>query len=241
MGRNLFLSFIALVVSLSAFPQVPNDTAFVVTAMKNTIQLHEAALGAQAKLYNGSKYLAPAHTLEEHPYFFSEDWITGSVFYDGELFRNVSLMYDLFNNSLITEHIPSGHAIQLIPEKLQYFTLGNHYFERIENESVANSLPQTDFYQVLYGGETKILARRQKTLYEKIHETTIERFFEEKSRYFILRNGVYFPVRSKTSVLKLLQDKKQDLKKFIKQKHMPFSQHRELLLKDLVEYYDTLK
>ncbi|HEY9489229.1 MAG TPA: hypothetical protein VIQ51_12885 [Chryseosolibacter sp.] len=241
MGRNFFLSFVALVVSFSAFPQVPHDTAFVVTARKNTIQLHEAALGAQAKLYNGSKYLAPTHTLEEHPYFSSEDWITGSVFYDGELFENVPLMYDLFNNSLITEHIPSGHAIQLVPEKLQYFTLVNHYFERIENESVANSLPHTGFYQILYGGETKVLARRQKAIFEKINETTIERSFEDKDRYFIFRNGIYFSVRSKASVLKLLQDKKQDLKKFIKQKHISFSQNRELLLKSLAEYYDTLK
>ena len=65
--------------------------------------------------------------------------------------------------------------------------------------------------------------------------------YEEKNRYFVLRNGVFFPVRSKGSVLKLMDDRRQELRKHLKQQKIVFSDNRERALKSLAEHYDTLK
>lgn len=241
MIRKLFLSFLFLLSFTWVFPQSGKDTTFLSAAIQNSIQLYQQAIGGQAKLYNGSKYLAPEHTVDQHPYFFSVDWIMGDVFYDGEIFENVPLMYDILNGQLITEHYSSGHPIQLIVEKLSHFSIAGHNFEKIENESVGGSLPLTDFYDILYPGETKVIARRQKILREQIVSNVIEASFDEKGRYFIFKNGVFFQVKSKASVLKILEDKKQDLKKFLKKNPIRFSENRELVLKSLAQFYDTLK
>jgi len=226
--------------SACALSQTVQDTAFLSVAKQNTFEVYQQALRAQARLYNGSRYVAPQHTLEEHPFFMSEDWITGSVFYDGEYFQEVPLMYDLSSSVLITEHYPSGHPIQLVGAKLDHFSVAGHHFEKIENESVANSLPQTGFYDVLYAGETKLVARRLKFMREQIVSTTVERSFEEKNRYFIFKNGVFFPVKSRASVLKVMGDKKPEMKRFLNQNRLLLSQDRELLMKRMAEYYDTL-
>ena len=241
MGRKAFLTLLLLLCGLSAFPQILKDTTFISAAIQNTANLYHKAIGAQARLYNGSKYLAPDHTLEQHPYFLSEDWIMGDVFYDGEAFRQVPLMLDLYNGQLITEHYSSGHAIQLVKEKLHHFTIEGHYFEKIENDSVAGSLPQTDFYDILHGGTTKLVAKRQKFIREQIVSNVVERSFDDRNRYFLFKNGVYFPVKSKSSVLKLMSDRKQEMKKFLKQQPESTTKNRELLMKSLAEYYDTLK
>ncbi len=241
MTRKLFLSFLFLISFTWAFPQSGEDTTFLSAATQNSIQLYQQAIGGQAKLYNGSRYLAPDHTIDQHPYFFSDDWIMGDLFYDGEVFENVPLMYDIFNAQLITEHYSSGHPIQLIIEKLKHFSIAGHNFEKIENKSVGGSLPQTDFYDILYPGETKVIARRQKFLREKIVSNTIERFFDDKSRFFIFKNRFFFQVKSKASVLKILGDKKQDLKKFMKKNHIRLKENRGLELKSLAQFYDTLK
>ena len=217
------------------------DTSFLTRAKENTVMLHHRALGVQSRLYNGSKYLAPDHTLDEHPFFASEDWVTGSVFYDGEYFEDIPLMYDLYSGALVTEHVPSGHPIQLVRTKLKQFSIGKHYFERIENESVSNSLPQSGFYEVLYAGETKVIARRQKLLREEINAQVIDRFFDERNRYFVQKNGVFFPVKNKTSLLKALSNRKTELKRYIKENRARFWPDRELLFKSVAEYYDTLK
>ena len=229
---------LALLSGTVAFSQLQPDTAFVATAKANALAEYSKALRTQARLYNGSRYLPPEHDLEEHPYFVSPDWINGSVYYDGEYFSDVPLMYDLYNQTLVAEHASSGHPIRLVEEKLQYFTLEGHYFERIINDSVQNSLPATGIYEVLYRGPTKVVARRQQQLREQIVSTVIERSYDEKNRYFILRDSAFFPVKGKASVLKLLSARKNDIKRFLRQKDLSFSTNRELALKSIAEYYD---
>jgi len=241
MRRKLFAGLGVLLITYTSFSQAPADTTFIVTAKKNTINLHQQALRTQSRLYNGSKYAAPKQTFEEHPYFGSEDWITGGVFYDGEYFADIPLMYDLYLDALVTEHYPSGHFLQLVREKLQHFSLGDHYFEKIDNESVSNSLPKSGFYEILYDGRTRLVALRQKFLREKIEAPNIIVTYEERNRYFVLRDSAFFPVKSKASMFKLLEDRKRELKRFLKQKQIKFSSNREALLKTLAEYYDTLK
>lgn len=234
---------LAILTSLcfQAFAQTKQDTAFASAARRNALNLHGKALGSQSPIYNGSRYATPKQTFEQHPYFSSEDWITGAVHYDGEYFTDVPLMYDLLSDALITEHLPSGHAIQLVPGKLESFSVAGHRFEKVVNDSVSNSLPRTGFYDVLYGGHTKVVASRQKFLREKIEVRVITVTYEERNRYFILRDGEFFPVRSKGSVLKILDNRRQELKRFLKREKIIFSDNRELALKRLAEHYDNVK
>jgi hypothetical protein len=230
----------ALFINIPALPQA-SDSAFVIVAQDNAKKLHQAALGSQARLYNGSKYREPELAPDFHPFFSSEDWITGSIYYDGEYFENVPLMYDLLNDAVITEHLPSGQAIQLIREKISLFSIGGHRFEKISDES-RQSLPGTpDFLDVLYDGESKIVALRQKFRRDNIEGGKVHVTYEEKNRHFILRNGVFFPVKSKASLLKILSDRKQELKKHARQKGIFFSRDREGALQSLAKYYDTLR
>lgn len=224
-----------------AFSQVQRDTAFFATAKQNALAEYEKALGTQKRLYNGSKYQPPEHELEEHPYFILPDWLNGSVYYDGEYFTDVPLMYDLYNQMLITEHGASGHAMRLVEEKVKHFTIDGHYFERIVKDSVKNSLPETGFYEVLYNGPTQVLARREEWLREQIVNTQIETLYNEKNRYFILHNGVFFPVNRKASAMKLLADRKSELKRFLRKNHLSFSVNKELALKSMAEHYDQVK
>lgn len=241
MIRIFTLSVLALVCPAVAFPQPQSDTTFISAAKENTTNLYKKTLRAQSRLNNGSKYRASEHSLEDHPYFLSEDWITGSAFYDGEYFKDVPLMYDLQQGVLVAEHYPSGNALSLVDQKLRNFTLEGHYFEKINVDSVANSLPRTDFYDILYGGETKVVAHREKLMRKEIQTGAIEISYEEKYRYFIFRNGVFFPVRSKSSALKVMSDRRPELRRFLKQYRASFLNNRELMLKRLAEYYDSLK
>jgi len=236
-----FSTLLTLLVFLytDAHTQSRSDTTFLIAAKENAAQLHQQALRVQARLYNGSKYSPPQQTFEEHPNLASEDWIDGSVFYDGEFFPEVSLIYDVSSDALVTDHFPSGHPIQLISDKIDYFSLGDRHFQRIKMESVHNSLPRTGFYEVLYDGKTKLIALRQKFRREKIESTKVFVLYESRDRYFIFLNGKFFPVKNKSSVLKLMEDKKQELKRFMRQKQLAFSSDRERVLKSIAEFYDT--
>lgn len=241
MIRKFLFAALFLPTATAAFSQSPEDTTFLTAAIDNAVNLYQKALAVQSRLYNGSKYVAPEHTLEQHPYFPSEDWLTGTVFYDGEFFTDVPLMYDLNKDALIAEHHSSGNPLELVWDKLQHFTLGGHHFEKIENDSVGNSLPKTGFYDILYNGETRLVAHRQKFLKKEIVSQEIIIKYDERNRYFLFRDGTFFPVKTKSSVLKLLADKKPELRRFLKQHRDAFLRERELMLKSVAEHYDTLK
>ncbi|MEO5600288.1 MAG: hypothetical protein ABIR06_05110 [Cyclobacteriaceae bacterium] len=235
------ISFLFLLQSLTAFPQPVQDTTFLVKAIQNSINAYRQAIGGQAKIHNGSKYLPPKEAGDYHPYFLSEDWLIGNVVYDEEHFDNVPLMFDILHSRLVTEHSSSGHAIQLIVEKLDQFSIAGHTFEKIDNASVNGSLPDTDFYDILYSGPTRVIAKRQKVLREKIVSNAIETLYDERFRYFLFKNGVFFQVKNKSAVLKILEDQKQPLKKFLKNNNMIFSDDKELALKRMAEFYDNAK
>lgn len=241
MDKILLPLIILTFLCVQAIAQPKQDTAFVRLAQRNAVELHRKTLGSQSPIYNGSRYAAPKQTFEQHPYFSSEDWLTGTVHYDGEFFSDVALMYDLLSDAVITEHLPSGHAIQLVPGKLKKFSIAGHTFEKIINDSSSSGLPRTGFYDVLYAGNTKVVASRQKFLREKIEVRVITVTYEERNRYFILRDGIFFPVRSKGSVLKVLENRRQELKRFLKRERIIFSDNRELALKRLAEHYDNVK
>lgn len=241
MNRKLWLAIPAMFLCAAGFPQTNADTAFVALAKIHAANLHQEALGVQSRLYNGSRYVDPEFNSEQHPFFLSEDWIMGSVFYDGEYFENVPLMYDLLNDALVAEHGPSGHAIQLIRNKLRHFTVEDHYFERLVKDSSQSALPVTGFYDIIYDGPSRLVARRQKFSREEIRNSEVIISYDQKNRYFILMNGVYFPVKTKGSVLKLMGDRKQELKKYLRQQGIVFSDHREAALKSMAEHYDSLK
>ena len=76
---------------------------------------------------------------------------------------------------------------------------------------------------------------------KKIEVRVITVTYEERNRYFILRDGEFFPVRSKGSVLKILDNRRQELKRFLKREKIIFSDNRELALKRLAEHYDNVK
>jgi hypothetical protein len=227
-------------VFLTAFPQAGQDTAFLASAVKKTIGRYQNGIGAQARLYNGSKYAEPEHTFEEHPYFLSIDWLTGDVVYDSESFENVPLMLDLNSGQLITEHYSNGQSIQLVQEKVHTFRIAGHLFENIQNDSVGNTLPGSGYYEILYSGKTSVVVKRQKLLHEEIENAAIEITFEERNRYYVFTDSVFNQIKSKASLIKLLRDKKQQIKKFLRQKKLRMSDNREAVYKSVAEYYDSL-
>jgi hypothetical protein len=239
--RKLFLILLTAICWSPGNAQKTADTTFLTAAVENTIHIYQQAIAGQAKLFNGSKYLPPTQSLEEHPYFVSDDWVTGDVFYDGEFFENVPLMYDIFNAQLVTEHYSSGQPLQLIADKLHHFDISGHHFEKILNDTVNLSLPETGFYDILYGGPTKVICKRQKMLREQITTNEIETFYDEKDRYYIFRNGIFFHVNSKRAAFKLLSDARQPLKKYLKANHIRLKDDKELALKRMAQFYDENK
>jgi hypothetical protein len=226
----------------SAFAQSTqplSDTTFLHGAILNSVKVYETSLGHQSILHNGPEYAEPSRTDNiNHPFFLSDDWLIGTVHYDGEYFTDVPLLYDITTDKLVTES-QNASQLELLTDRLNEFTIDNHHFIKIK--AGQNGLSKSGFYDVLYEGERRVIASRSKSNEEKIVDQSLQKLFKEKNRYFIVKDGVYSPVNNQSAIFKVLNDRKTELKKYMKKEHLSFKINREKTLAAVAAYYDTLK
>jgi hypothetical protein len=234
MNKAIFFLLVLLPFAIRA-QNFKADTSFLADARKNAIQLYTSSLSAQSHLYSGSAYAEYKAKGDENPYFIDE-WLTGTIYYDGDFYENVPLLYDISRDKLITDHRYSINKIELINERIGYFTINAHRFVPLKNKKIPDG-----FYELAYDGPTKVYVRYQKTLQSKAVDYSIENRFEEKNSFYIFQNNQFFSVKSKGSVLKVLEDKKTELKKFIRDNQLGFGPNRVKDISRVVQYYDQLK
>jgi len=215
---------------------------FTQIALDNTIALYSQSAGAQLRLYNGSAYEDYRFAFNRgQPYFNSKEAGIGAVSYDGILYKNVPMWYDLLSDKVIIEHYDDASQISLIREKIAYFTLHNHTFIHLKHDSVANSILREGFYDQLYQGQVTLFAKRINKLEQRTLQSGVERTIDQQVRYFLKKDGKYYTIKSQHALLNHLKDKKKELQQYIKQNKIRYGEKQEDALIKIAAYYDNLK
>ena len=213
-------------------PQAPLETKFPVS-------LYKEATSQSQNIYNGRLYYLYDAKMEEHQFFGDRKWQKGVVFYDGQRFDSIPMVYDIVRDELVIKHFYGDHQL-LQSEKVNYFLKDNHTFRRFESGKDINPQMRTGFYDILYDGKSKALVRRSKQRQEKIVDKKVIAFFPEKDFYYILKNDRYYSVRSKRSVLGLFPERKRELRKALRDERIKFRTNREIAIEKIVVTYDAL-
>lgn len=200
--------FVTYLVASQAYSQTADTARLQVDqAVHNAVGLYQQATVESQHLYNGSEYYVYDDDVEEHQFFESEDWEDGSVVYDDRLYQPVPMLYDIVKDQVIIEHARGYDNVKLQSEKLTAFTLQKHTFVRLLE---TDSGIRTGFYDLLYDGAIKVLARRIKERKEAIENLRIKITFPAKSVFFIYKDRVYHSVNNKKSVLGLFAEQKKN-------------------------------
>jgi hypothetical protein len=217
--------------------QADIDTTFLTSAKKNQIALYTQYIQGQTRLNNGSEYRDYLARNDEHPYFGIDDWEYGDMIYDEETYENIPLFYDLSRDKVITEHSLNGAKIELISEKIKKFNLGKHTFVRLKADSA--KVIEPGFYERLHDGKTKVYVRWEKSLQQKVETNDIIFNFEQKKRVYILKDGVYYPVKKKESVVDVFKDRKQDVRAYMRSLGKVNKADRESAIAKVAAFYDS--
>jgi hypothetical protein len=237
MKKIFLLSCLSLCGLQVCAQQQPADTAFRSIAAESAKRIAVTANASQAGLYNGADFSEPTQSsFEEFPYFDTNDWITGAVHYDGILYQDVPLMYDIHSDRLITSIPQSGREIKLITEKIDYFVVNDITFVKLSPPNL-----ETGFYGRMYDGKTKVYVRYKKSRQEKLDNRKINVEFPLWTRYYIVKDGKYFGVKTKKDILNVLADRKSDLKQFAQKENLRFKTNTKAssFIK-LTGFYDSI-
>ena len=67
-----------------------------------------------------------------------------------------------------------------------------------------------------------------------------EGILTRRDRYYIRKDGNMYRVRKKRSILKVLADRKKEVKSFIRTNYFDFRTNPDYQLTEVVRYYDSL-
>ncbi len=197
-------------------------------------------LGPELNLYNGVFYkeFIQNETDEGHPYFESDLLVDGSINYEGIHYEDVSILYDLVNDKVIIDHKFGGFKFQLISEKVNSFSLHNHFFVHLIS-SKPNTPPPNGFYERLYDGRFKAYAKWSKKKFDAIGAGAVQVRYEDQNQFYIFNGIEYIQVKSKSSVLNVLKDKKQSISKFIRKYKLKFGANCVESLPRILAFYES--
>lgn len=148
---------------------------------KDAYVLFDAIVGQKNLEINvGVKYFEKYRTLKnEHQFFNDKKLKEGTVSFNHQVYYNVPLMYDVYQDALIINITSKYDSYLLIldKEKVDYFVLDGFTFENIKVH-----------------GYLQVLAKNSKTkLYKKNHKKVKSKFVEfKKLSRFISNNSFQF-------------------------------------------------
>jgi hypothetical protein len=233
-------SIFFLVTSFPLLAQLSaEDSIFYKQAVKNLVEVYKQAAGDQSRLYNGSQYGGYQFPFMNGHAFFKDDKPTiGSVLYDGVLYENTPLQFDEVQEVIVADSI---RRIQLLNDRIERFVLFDNNFVRLTRDTSNAASPiKTGFYNILYEGKSTLLKREEKLIREEVSTGELQRFIEIHTFYYLKKNNVYLPIRTRKAILTIFADRKKEIRQYIRKNKLSYKNDRDNMLSKVTAYYDLL-
>ncbi|MGE5406107.1 MAG: hypothetical protein ACM3NR_00235 [Methanosarcina sp.] len=188
-------------------------------------------------VFNGKIWIDEYSKVDGDQFLISNVFLNGSVSMNKITFDRILLRYDIYKDELSTIN-DKGLILQLNKEMVDSFSL-------IINESnlkfiKADSLKGISGYvNVLYPGKTSLYIKYRKNIDLLAVDQKIDRFYQVQKN-FLLINGIAQPFSGKLEFFRLLDDRKHELKQFIKKNNISVSRKNAESFIPVLRYYDSL-
>ena len=170
-------------------------------------------------IHQGKEYRKKQRSINgKHPFFKSDDFVKGTIFYQGAKYSNLFFKYDLFAQELIVrlkEHNFTGITIQLFKNNVKRFSLHHTQFVWIDDKDVKEK-PIYGFYQEVYSTPSiQLLVKKSKYKKEVPSQgVMLAEYKKSKNTYFVFYKNHYTKIKSKKSIINIFPSLKNQINAF---------------------------
>lgn len=240
MKCNLVLLLLVIFYTSSISQSLVPDTSSA-PDYKNAVAFYNQSLSEELHLFNGREYKGYADKFSTGtPYFLTDKWSKGTLHYEGKMYENVSLLYDVAKDELVYLYFDNASAVRLEKQRVSAFSIMNHNFIYIPSDSLHASSMTSGFYDELYHGNNSLIVKRTKNIQTSLRQSGAEIKVFYKDHYYLRRGDRYEAVSNKKTLLHNLSDKRKELQQYIKQNKLSFKKDMENAMTKTVAYYDQL-
>ena len=224
-----------------AFSQTQGtDSLFYSAAITNAEACYNRLAGAGTAFYNGLQYSSYIPKTNGHPFFIADSLMNSSILYQDVLYKNVKMKYDLEQSKLALYDFNNTFLFCPGEEKVSYFNIEGHLFEKIHLPQFNKSGPAHGFFEKIHSGRhVQVYLKWEKQLFQPAKAEDSLAYYKEYQTWYIHKQGLLYEVNGKRGLLKILEDKKQELKAFIATNKLEATGSDAL--KRIVAYYESIQ
>jgi hypothetical protein len=191
-------------------------------------------------LYNGRIWRNLYFKIEGDPFLFSNEFLPGTVIISGKNFNNIKIRYDIYNDQILilTDKMV---ILQLNKEMVDGFTFKFsdviYNFKKIEETDIN---PVSGYVNVVYDRISTLFLKYKKEIDASKSDNLYGAFYQLR-RLYVIKDGAIHLITGRSDFLRLLQDKKQLVRNFIKEGKIKVSKMNPGSFATVLEFYDNVK
>ncbi len=198
-------------------------------------------ISANAGIYQGMAYDHYWNRVSGTPFFLKDALVSGKIMYDGTLYDNIPLAFDLLKGVVVTRSFSNDADISLVGERISYFSIETHDFVRIEKDSTQSILPNSGFYESVYSGEVSVFEKREKKIKQSLKAEENITGFIEYDDYYIQKDGRFYHVETESDLLKIFKDQRAEIRKLLNRRDIRFTKDPAKVIVQVAAYYSNVK
>jgi len=213
------------------------------SALQDTIQMQtgsfQEAITPESPLYNGAEHIDYHPRTIGIPYFESLDWINGTIYSDGIVYKNVPMKYDLVKDRVVIRHFNGFYKMELINQRVDSFQLGGRLFVNLPQNKEA-LIPKTGFYEFINTPLLDVFIRRENRIVEFIENGAIARRVESSHQLWAEKEGKRYSINKLNDLVNLMGDHKKAVQRQLKKNGIQFRTNKVLAITTAVSYYNQI-
>ena len=222
-----------------------NIILFLVIAANNLFaqSIEDFLKQDNTELYYGIVYKPQKYIAVGHPFFKEDKFYNSTLGFDGKIYSNIRIKYDLLNQFFILyqdtyENHPRFLKLNnnLIDSIIIYDINTEYFFKSLNKYSLPSDMK---FFEILYEGNLSFVTGRRKYIQEYAVHGRKHRINELK-RYYIIRDDKVHLILTKRDVLSLLIDKKDEVKKYIRKERLKIKLKKPNDIIKLLSFYESI-
>jgi hypothetical protein len=234
----LFSSFLLSVVEVDLYPQnlTPGIKSQFLNNSKHALE-DTVNKRTQADFpFIIGRFHEPVINNFRHPYFNENKWISGSLFYDGRIYKAGNLKYDIEKDKLIYLMYTQDfvmNTIALDENFIPEFCILDITFKYYTNKDVGGI--KAGYFEVVFDGDLKFLVRLKKS------EPFGDKPYNVSAEMFLLKDGQMIRIKSIVNLINQLKDKKKEVERFVKDNNLTLSQSDYSSASKVLTFYLSLQ
>lgn len=193
-------------------------------------------------LNNGKLFLNYDKTLENTNRFLFDDFKNGSVYYDGQIYNDLLLNYDIYKDELILKpnNVSEKTAIIVIKENVDYFIINKIKYMNFFQNNDDKGLNSGYWEELFFGNYIKSYTKHIKNRIDLINNDKLYDDFIYSNNFAIIYKNTTYNISSKKSVTNLFPNFKKDINEFYSTNNYLEKNDKSKFFANLFEYINSL-